>query len=163
LRRVGLRWLLAGLLLAAWAPSALAGGVAVVVHQSVSVDDLTFAELRRIMLADRQFWATGAPITVIVRAAVAPERTILLERVYRMSEARYREYWVAKVFRGEASDGPRVVLSNEEALDLVGVIPGSITAVDADDVPAGLKVLKIDGFLPGEAGYPLAAEPAQRK
>jgi hypothetical protein len=56
-----------------------------------------------------------------------------------------------------------VVLSNEEALDLVGVIAGSIAAVDALDVPAGLKVLKIDGFLPGEAGYPLAAEPAQRK
>ncbi len=124
----------------AMAAGAAAGAVAVVVNPSVSVNDLSFAELRRIMLADRQFWSTGQPITVIVRAPVAEERTILLERVYRMSEARYREYWVAKVFRGEASDGPRVVLSSEEALDLVSVIQGAITAVDAGDVP-GIRLL----------------------
>jgi hypothetical protein len=145
------------LMLGAFAPAARAGAVAVVVNPSVGVDDLSFAEFRRIMLADRQFWTTGQPITLIVRAPVALERTVLLERVYRMNEARYREYWVAKVFRGEASDGPRVVLSNEEALDLVGVIDGAITVIDADDVPEGLKVLKIDGHLPNEPGYPLPA------
>ena len=59
--------------------------------------------------------------------------------------------------RGEANDGPRVVLSNEEALDLVGVIDGAITVVEADDVPEGLKVLRIDGMLPNEPGYALPA------
>jgi hypothetical protein len=156
-RRGPARILVLGLLLGALVPGVQAGAVAVVANPSVSVDDLSFAEFRRIMLADRQFWATGQPITLIVRAPVALERTVLLERVYRMSEARYREYWVAKVFRGEASDGPRLVLSNEEALDLVGVIDGAITVVDADDVPEGLKVLKIDGNLPGEPGYALPA------
>ena len=138
-------------------PGVRAGALAVVVNPSVGVDDLSFAELRRIMLADRQFWTTGQPITVIVRGPVALERTVLLERVYRMTEPRYREYWVAKVFRGEANDGPRVVLSNEEALDLVGVIDGAITVVEADDVPEGLKVLRIDGMLPNEPGYALPA------
>jgi ABC-type phosphate transport system substrate-binding protein len=152
-----------GLLLALCAPAARAGAVAVAVNPSVDVDDLSFAELRRIMLAERQFWTTGQPITLIVRAPVSVERTVLLENVYRMSEARYREYWVAKVFRGEASDGPRVVLSSEEALDLVSVINGAITAVDSDDVPEGLKILKIDGRLPGEEGYPLPANPGQRR
>ena len=151
------------MLLLACGQAALAGAVAIVVNPSVSVDDLSFTELRRIMLAERQFWSTGQPITVIVRAPVALERTVLLERVYRMSEARYREYWVAKVFRGEAGNGPRVVLSGEEALDLVSVIAGAIAAVDADDVPEGLKVLKIDGRLPAEEGYPLPAQAAQRR
>jgi len=155
--------LVAAALLVASVSTPLAGAVAIVVNPSVSVDDLTFAELRRIMLAERQFWITGQPITLIVRAPVALERTVLLERVYRMNEARYREYWVAKVFRGEATTGPRVVLSSEEALDLVGVITGAITAVDADDVPEGLKVLKIDGLLPGDEGYPLPAQPDQPK
>ena len=128
-----------------------------IVHPSVEVDEVSFAELRRIMLAERQFWSTGQPIAVIVRAPVAVERTVLLDRVYRMSEARYREYWVAKVFRGEASDGPRVVLSSEEALDLVGVIEGAITVVDSEDVPEGLKVLRIDGRLPDDPDYALPA------
>ncbi len=79
---------------------------------------------------------------------------MLLEQVYRMSEAQYRQYWVAKVFRGEAADGPRVVLSNEQAVDLVGVLDGAITVVNLADVPEGLKLLKIDGSLPGDPDYP---------
>ena len=134
---------------------AQASSIAIVVHPSVEVDDLTFAEFRKIILGDRQFWTGGKRITLIVRAPVADERTILLERVYKMSEAQYRQYWVAKVFRAEIASGPRVVLSNEEAVDLVGVIDGAIAIVSSEDVPEGLKVLKIDGLLPGEQGYPL--------
>ena len=135
--------------------AAQAASIVVVVHPSVEVDDLTFAEFRKIILGNRQFWAGGKRITLIVRAPVADERTVLLERVYKMSEAQYRQYWVAKVFRAEIASGPRVVLSNEEAVDLVGVIDGAIAIVSSEDVPEGLKVLKIDGLLPGEAGYPL--------
>ena len=40
------------------------------------------------------------------------------------------------------------------ATELVGVIPGSIAFVDAAQVPKGLKVVKINGHLPGEKGYP---------
>ncbi len=140
--------------LAAVCGVAQADSIAVVVHPSVEVDDLSFAELRKIMLADRQFWSTGQRITLIVRAPVASERTTLLEKVFKMTEAQYRQYWVAKVFRGEATDGPRVVISNEEAVDLVSVLEGAITVVDAADVPEGLKVLRIDGRLPGDPDYP---------
>ena len=131
-----------------------AGPVAVVAHPSVEVEDLSFNEFRQIMLADRQFSSTGQRITLIVRGPGATEREQLLDKVYRMTEAQYRHYWVAKVFRGEATDGPRVVLSNEEAVDLVSVIDGAITVVDSDDVPEGLKLLRIDGNLPGDPDYP---------
>jgi hypothetical protein len=133
---------------------AQAGPVAVVAHPTVEVDDLNFAEFRKIILGDRRFWAAGKQITLIVRSPVADERTLLLERVYKMSEAQYRQYWVAKVFRAEVTSGPRVVLSNTEAVDLVGALEGAITLVDLADVPEGLKVLKIDGHLPGEPEYP---------
>jgi ABC-type phosphate transport system substrate-binding protein len=150
------RWPLAlvafGLVLAA-GTAANAASLAVVVHPSVQVDDLSFAELRKIMLADKQFWSTGQRITLIIRAPVASERTVLLEKVYKMSEAQYRQYWVAKVFRGETTEGPRLVVSNEEAVDLVGVMEGAITIVNAADVPEGLKLLRIDGHLPGDAEY----------
>jgi len=136
-------------------PAVEAASVAVVVHPSVEIDDLTFAEFRKIIVGERQFWTTGQRVTLIVRAAEAEERTVLLERVYKMSEAQYRQYWVAKVFRAEAVSGPRVVLSNEEAVDLVGVIEGAIAIVNSDDVPEGLKVLTINGLSPGEADYPL--------
>jgi len=136
------------------AAAAQASPLAVVVHPSVDVDDLSFADFRKIILGDRQFWTAGKRITLIVRAPEADERTVLLEDVYKMSEAQYRRYWVAKVFRAEIAEGPRVVISNEEAVDLVSVVEGAIAVVDSADVPEGLKVLKIDGALPGEAGYP---------
>lgn len=133
---------------------ASAGSLAVVAHPAVQVDDLSFNEFRKIMLADRQFWSSGQRITLIVRAPVSTERTQLLNKVYKMTEAQYRQYWVAKVFRGEATDGPRVVLSNEAAVDLVGVLDGAITVVDSADVPQGLKLLRINGSLPGDPDYP---------
>ena len=133
--------------------AAHAGAVAVVVNPSVEIDGLSFAGFRRVMLGDRQFWAPGKRITLIVRGAVAVERTMLLEKVYKMTEAQYRQYWVAKVFRAEATSGPRVVLSNDEAVDLVGVIDGAISVVDSEDVPEGVKILKIDDLLPGDSDY----------
>ena len=129
------------------------GPLAVVVNPSVKVDELSFSEFRKIMLGDRQFWSSGQPVTLIVRGPVAKERTAILEQVYRMSEAQFRQYWVAKVFRAEVTSGPRVVLSNDEAIDLVSVLEGAVAVVDHDDVPEGLKVLKINGRLPGDPDY----------
>lgn len=137
------------------ASTAMAGDVAVVVHSSVKVDELSFNDLRKVLLGDRQFWSKGQLVTLVVRAPVAAERTVMLDKIYEMSEAQFKQYWVAKVFRAEANEGPKVVISNDKAVELVGVIVGAVALVDASDVPEGIKVLKIDGKLPGEDGYPL--------
>jgi hypothetical protein len=79
----------------------------------------------------------------------------VLKTIYEMSEAQFRQYWIAKVFRAEAASGPRIVYSNEMAAELTGAIPGAVAFVASGQVPKGLKVLKIDGHLPGEKGYPL--------
>ena len=134
---------------------ARAGDVAVVAHPDVAVEDLSFAELRKIMLGDRQFWSPGHKVVVLVRKSAAPERKILLDKIYRMNEAQYRKYWVAKLFRAEATDEPKAVLSNLEAMELVGVIPGAIALIDANDIPPGVNVLSVDGTRPGDADYPL--------
>ena len=41
------------------------------------------------------------------------------------------------------------------ATELILGIPGAVAFVEADQVPRGLKMLKIDGKLPGEKGYVL--------
>ena len=136
LRRLVVAFALA--LCAASAAVAAADAVAVVVNPSVEVDDLSFADLRKIMLGDRQFWTSGQPITIIVRGPVSHERTLVLQKVYKMTEDQYRQHWVAKVFRAEVTAGPRVVVSNDEAVSLVSVIQGAIAVVAAEDVPEGL-------------------------
>jgi hypothetical protein len=41
------------------------------------------------------------------------------------------------------------------AIDLVNRIPGAITFIDASEINTRLKVIRIDGHLPGERGYAL--------
>ncbi len=131
------------------------GDIAIVVRPDVPVDNLTFAELRRLMLGDRQFWASNLKVTLLVRAPGARERDVVLKTIYQMSEAQFRQYWIAKVFRAEAAAGPRIVYSNETAAELTSAIPGAVAFVDAAQVPKGLKVLKINGARPGDKAYPL--------
>jgi hypothetical protein len=129
--------------------------VAVVVRPDLPVDNLSFREVRELLLGDRQFWAPGLRVSLLMRAPVARERDVILKTVYRMSEAEFRRYWIEKVFRAEAPTAPMIVYSNATATELVASIPGAVAFVDATQVPKGLKVLRIDGRLPGEKGYPL--------
>jgi ABC-type phosphate transport system substrate-binding protein len=129
--------------------------IAVVVHRDVPIDNLTFAELRKIILGDRQFWSSNLRVTLLIRAPMAHERDVLLKDVVQMSESQFRQYWIGKVFRAESSSAPKAVYSNEVALSLVTSLPGSIAFVDATQVPKDLKVVRIGGLLPGEKGYPL--------
>src|SRR5438105_7033805 len=154
--RTSRRTILVGLAGFARSAAAVAGGdVAIVVRPDVPVDNLSFAELRRVLLGDRQFWSSNLRVTLLVRAPGARERDVVLKTIYQMSESQFRQYWIAKVFRAEAASGPRIVYSNEMAAELASAIPGAVAFVEASQVPKGLKVLKINGLLPGEKGYPL--------
>ena len=59
-------------------------------------------------------------------------------------------------FRGEVAEDPKVVISSQGVIEMVSVLAGSIAFVDIDDVPAGVKVLSIDGLRPGDADYALS-------
>jgi len=131
------------------------GDVAVIVRPEVPVDDLSLSEVRRLLMGDRQFWTPGMRVTLLMRAPATREREVILKTVYRMSEADFRRYWMEKIFRAEVQSGPKIVYSTESATELVGAIPGAVAFVDAAQIPKGLKVIRIDGLLPGEKGYPL--------
>lgn len=136
-------------------PLAAAADIAIVVRPDVPVENLSFSELRKLLLGDRQFWASNFRVTLLIRAPGARERDVVLKTIYQMSEAQFRQYWIAKIFRAEAAASPRIVYSNEMAAELAAAIPGAIAFVDAFQIPKDLKVLKIDGRLPGERGYAL--------
>lgn len=138
--------------LAAFAPQQ-STPVAIVVHPSTRVDNLSFDDLRRIFRGDQQFWGDGSRITLLVRAPVAQERKLVLEKIYRMSEEGFRQYWIAKMFRAEIASGPKLVYSSEMARELIAAIPGAIGFLPANDVGEGVKVVRVNGRLPHERGY----------
>ncbi len=134
---------------------AAAGPVAIVVSPSLPIDEVSFADVRKLFLGERQYWNPQLRVTLLMRAPVAPERDVVLRTIYQMTEAQFRQYWISKVFRADVSAGPKIVYSTEMASELVNAIPGAVAFVDASEVPKGLKVLKVDGKLPGDRNYPL--------
>lgn len=129
--------------------------VAVVVQPDTPVSNLSLAEVRKIFLGDRQYWTANTPVVLLIRAPVARERDVVLKVIYQMSESQFKQYWIAKIFRAESASAPKVVYSNDMANELVTALPGAIAFVDSRDVRSGTKVVRVDGRLPGEAGYPL--------
>lgn len=129
--------------------------IAVVVHPDTPVSDLSLSEVRKVFLGERQYWNSKLPVALLIRAPVARERDVVLRVIYQMSEAQFKQYWVAKIFRAEVASPPKIVYSNDMQYDLVTAIPGAIAFVDARNVRPGVKVLRVDGHLPGERDYPL--------
>ena len=113
------------------------------------------SDVRKVFLGDRQYWSTNIPVVLLIRAPVARERDVVLKIIYQMSESQFKQYWIAKIFRAEAATAPKVVYSNDMANQLITAIPGAIAFIDSKDVKPGSKVVRVDGRLPGEAGYPL--------
>ena len=101
-----------------------------VVRQDTPVNNLTFAEARKLLMGDRQYWSSNLRVVLLIHAPSARERQVVLKTMYGMSEAQFRQYWISKVFRLEATTGPKIVFSNEMAIELVGAIPGAVVVVD---------------------------------
>lgn len=139
----------------AQAQTAKTGDLAIVVHPTTPVNQFTFAELRQVFLGERQYWTPDLPVVLLIRAPTSVERDAVLNVIYQMREPQFKQYWIAKIFRAELTSPPKIVYSNDSANQVVSAIPGAIAFMAASDVKPGLKVLRVDGHLPGEPGYRL--------
>ena len=131
------------------------GDLAIVAHPDTPVSQLSLAELRQVLKGDRQYWKPDLPVVLFVRAATSQERTAVLGVIYQMSEPQFNQYWIAKQFRAESSSAPTKLNSNALTQQFVASTPGAIGFMAARDVKPGVKIVKIDGFLPGDPGYRL--------
>jgi hypothetical protein len=134
--------------------SAQGADVAIVVNPESPVTNVSLADLRKIFAGEKRSWPGGAPVKLIVRGPGCHERLVLL-RLMGVSESEYKKYWTAQVLRGEADAEPLAVPSFGMVKEAVKVFPGGIGMVNALDAKVGMHVIKVDGHLPGEAGYPV--------
>jgi hypothetical protein len=128
--------------------------VVVVVNSGNPTTNISLGDLRKMFSGTKRSWSGGQPVKLITRGSGCPERVVLLNLV-AMSEIEYRQYWTALVFRGEADAEPMVLPSVGMQKEALNVYPWAISLVSVADVKPGMKVLKVDGILPGAAGYPL--------
>jgi ABC-type phosphate transport system substrate-binding protein len=137
------------------------GPLAIVVHRSNPVDNLTLRELRRIFMLDTQTWPNGRKITVVLREAGQPEREQGIRLICGMSEADYERHVLFQTFRGQIGWGPRSIRSAAAMLRFVFNAPGAIGYVLASETNDSTKVLRIEGVLPLDPTYPLRLPPSQ--
>jgi phosphate transport system substrate-binding protein len=153
-------WSVAALCLIAFAPDAngqvvATEGLAIVVHRANPIDTLTLRELRRIFMLDTQTWPHGRKITVVLREKGQPERAEAIRLICGLSEPDFERHILYQTFRGSIDRAPRSIQSASAMLRFIFNTPGAIGYVRADEVDDTVKVLQIDGLLPGDAKYPL--------
>lgn len=130
--------------------------LAVIVHPDLELEDVSFIELRRIMRLEQQYWRPGETISLMLPGPSASERETVLERVFQMSEQAFRQHWIAMAYRAQALSLPRPYNDCSVAVRVVANLKQAMTIVDVEcieDQP--VRVLRVDGKLPGDAGYRL--------
>lgn len=140
-------------------PVTSASVLAIIVHRSNPVDHLTFSELRRIFMLDTQTWPHGRKITVVLREKDQPERADAIRIICGLAERDYEKHILFRTFQGSVGVGPRAIQSASGMVRFVYSAPGAIGYVNADEVEPSVKLLRIDGLLPDDPGYPLRRRP----
>jgi len=128
--------------------------LAVIVNKNNPVNDLSSADLRRILLGDREYWRGSRKITLLLPGVGTHERVATL-RLVDMDEANYKKYWVEKSSADGASVAPAAAPASGFAVNMVAESEDAIAVVPMADVKGSVKVLRIDGYLPSDAAYPI--------
>ena len=132
--------------------------LAVIVNRSNPIENLSFAELRRIFLGERSHWPNGRRITVVMLEPEQAERKAILNQVYQMNERDFNRHFVQATFTGEVFSAPKTLATSTGMRKFVFNLPGAIGYVHAEEVDDSVKVVRVDGRLPGDKGYELKCE-----
>jgi ABC-type phosphate transport system substrate-binding protein len=131
------------------------GDLAIIVNKSNPVDDISLANLRKLFLAEQKYWPNARRVTVVMREPGQAERASVLRQLYHMSNGDYARYFLHAEFTGEGQGVPKSLASAAGVRKFVYSVPGAIGYVRADEVDRSVKVVRVDGRLPGESGYRL--------
>jgi hypothetical protein len=133
-------------------------GLAFVVNKGNATEGLSIAQLRRLLLGDLRNWPDKKKVALITPNQQSPEFKCVLSAVVRMSDSEYHRFIASMGFRGEEPLEVYLADSGPAAAKMVSTTPGGIAIIQAGAIPAisgSVRVLRINGKQPGEAGYPL--------
>jgi ABC-type phosphate transport system substrate-binding protein len=131
------------------------GDLAIIVNKSCSLDNVSRAELVKIFKGEKSKNPDGAKYVIIMRDSGSPERSAALRGIYSMSDAEYEKYFLQATFAGTVQAAPKVLTSSTGVCQFISSSPGAISYVGGGDADSSVKVVKVDGKAPGDAGYPL--------
>lgn len=128
--------------------------LAIIVNKANPIESVSSSELREYFLAERTRWSSGGrKVRIVMRQVGQPERKAVLDLIYRMNEKSFTTYFLAKKFTGEVLEEPTQQASALDVIRVISDVAGAIGYVRADERDASVKMLRVDGVLPGEPGY----------
>lgn len=72
-----------------------------------------------------------------------------------MTDNDYNKYFIQARFIGNLQATPKILATSAGVREFVFNVPGAIGYVCAGEADASVKIVRIDGRLPGEPGYKL--------
>jgi hypothetical protein len=126
--------------------------LAVVVAPNSPLTNLSMYELKHLYMGEYVNGPDGKRLLPLNRSP--PERATFDASVLGMNTDQAAAYWIDRRIRGQ-SGSPRAVPSADLAQRLVGHMEGAVAYVRADEVRPGVKVVRVDGKLPTDPGYPV--------
>ncbi len=155
-RRASILTLLVAGLAALAAPRARGQeALAVIVNRSNPVENVTLEELRKFCTVERKFWSDNKRVTVVLRDPGQAERMAVLQLIYRMSESDFARFFLQAEFTGEVQSAPKRLSTGTGVRRFIFNVPGAIGFVRPAEADATVKVVRVNGFAPGDPQYPL--------
>ncbi len=123
---------------------------ALVAAAGSKLQDVSLAELSKLCKGTQKSWPDGRNFTLVVQNPDTPEMRGALEKLLGVSDAELKPT-LAKMNEGRVV--LKVVESDEDLIRTVEATPGAVGLLDVYAINSAVKVLRVDGKLPFDAGY----------
>ncbi len=136
------------------APSAASAvkNMAVVISAGSKLSDVPLADLAKLCKGVQKAWPDGKAFTLVIRDPESPEMRVAVQKLFGASPSEIKSV-IAKL--NETRPMIKVVASDEDLLRTVDATPGAVGILDVYSINSSVKVLRLDGKLPFDMGYPL--------
>ena len=139
--------------------SALAQGadsIAIVVAKESPIVQLSQFELKKLYLGANISDSSGNRIVPFNQAPSSPDRVLFEQRVLGMTPDEVARHWIDHKIRGGGS-APKAISPADLLQKVVSRMPHSLAYVRVANVQPEVRVIAIDGSLPGDGAYRLFA------
>lgn len=126
--------------------------MAVVVSTSSKLSDVALADLAKLCKGMQKTWPDGKAFTLVIKDPQAPEMRVADEKLFGAEPTEIRAV-IGKL--NESRPMVKIVDNDEDLLRTVEATPGAVGILDVYSINSSVKVLRLDGKLPFDAGYPL--------
>ena len=139
-------------------------GLAIVVNRNNPINDISLPELRSMYFGERKWWSQKRRITLAAMRRNTQEYKTVQRVIYKIDRHELEHYYLYQSFKGEGANLPLTMLAPADVKKFVVSTPGALGYLRASDVDESVKVVRVNGLLPGDDGYPLRlrARPASK-